>query len=97
MILILITWSPHAAAPLCREVRALDGTGLDVARHPDRLIAALDAAAAALAEAGADTVVLGGAALAGMGPRLRPTVRFMDCVTTAASRAIAKLRDCACL
>lgn len=83
---------PHPAAPLCLEVRALDGTGLDVARQPDRLIAALDAAAGALAAAGAETVVLGGAALADLGPRLRPTVRFMDCVTTAADRAVARLR-----
>lgn len=83
---------PHPAAPLCVAVRALDGTGLDVARQPDRLLAALDTAAAALAEDGAESIILGGAALAGLGPRLRTPVAMVDCITTATNQALRILR-----
>lgn len=79
----------HPAGERCREVLALDGTGLDFAGHPAHLVAALDAAAATLLARGAATIILGGAALAGLAPRLRTPARFVDCVLAAADQAMA--------
>ncbi len=77
----------HPAGRLCREVRALDGTGLDMLADPGPCIAALDHAAAELASGGSETVVLGGAVLAGLAPRLETAVRFVDPLAAAACEA----------
>jgi allantoin racemase len=74
----------HPAGSLCRKVRALEGTGLDMVRDPGPCIAALDRAAAELASEGAETVVPGGAVLAGLAPRLRTPVCFLDPLAAAA-------------
>jgi allantoin racemase len=47
-------------------------TPQDALRDPERVAAELDAAIAGLVAQGAEAVVLGGAALAGMAPRLQP-------------------------
>lgn len=79
----------HPAGGQCRDVMALDGTGLDFAGHPAHLVAELDAAATTLLARGAATIILGGAALAGLAPRLRTPARFVDCVLAAADQAMA--------
>jgi Asp/Glu/hydantoin racemase len=57
-------------------VRAVAATGAQIAAEPDRAIAELAAAAnAAIDQDGADIVVLGGAGLAGLVPRVQPLVR----------------------
>ena len=61
-------------------VFAAEGTGLDASRREDAAVVELDRLARAAASAGARTVVLGGAALAGMANRLRTNVRRIDCV-----------------
>ena len=85
----------HAGHAVCCSVTALDGSGLDFAGHPDRLVAVLDRAASELAAAGAATVVLGGAVLAGLAPRLSAPVRFVDCLAAAADHLTARLRGAA--
>jgi Asp/Glu/hydantoin racemase len=79
----------HPANALCRTVKALPGTGLDLARDPKRMIAAIDQAAADLTEDGVVTVVLGGAVLAGLAPRLTAPARFIDCLAAAAQKSFA--------
>ncbi len=54
-------------------VRAIEATGAQIAADPDRAIADLAAAANASVDAdGADIVILGGAGLAGLVPRVQP-------------------------
>jgi len=57
-------------------VRAVAATGAEIAAHPDRAIGELAAAAnASIDRDGADIVILGGAGLAGLVPRVQPFVR----------------------
>jgi allantoin racemase len=57
------------------SVRTIAPTGGDIARDPDAALALLAAACAACArEDGADVVILGGAALAGLAARIAPAV-----------------------
>ncbi len=81
----------HPAGRLCQDVLALDGTGLDFAGHPAHLVAALDREAHRLAAAGAGTLVLGGAALAGIAPLLTAKARIIDCIEAAARQAAAAM------
>lgn len=76
----------HPAGALCGVITALDGTGLDFAGHPTRLVATLDAAARELVADGLRTVILGGAALAGLTSRMTASANFIDCVAAAADR-----------
>jgi Asp/Glu/hydantoin racemase len=78
--------SPRAR---CVGVFAMEGSGLDFAGSPDAAIAALDMLAAEAVAAGARTLILGGAALAGLGNRLGTPARYIDCVDAAVSEAIA--------
>lgn len=68
---------------LCRGIWALDATGADVVRDPQGFVAALDALAERAVGEGAERLILGGAALAGYAPRLRPIAPFIDCVAAA--------------
>lgn len=73
--------------PMLREMVTLAGadqrlaaihtvapTGAEIARDPDGALAMLEEACGACARDGAETVILGGAGLAGLAPRLRPRV-----------------------
>lgn len=54
-------------------VRAIEATGAQIAAEPERAIAALASAAnASVDEDGAEVVILGGAGLAGLVPRVQP-------------------------
>jgi Asp/Glu/hydantoin racemase len=56
-------------------VRTIAPTGGDIARNPDAALAALaDACTACATNDGADVVILGGAALAGLAARIQPDV-----------------------
>lgn len=79
---------PHAA--LSRGVFAIQTTGLDVTRDPGGFVEVLQEAADAATAAGADTVILGGSALAGFGPRLSGKTRLIDPLET----AMAEVRRC---
>ena len=79
---------PHAA--LSRGVFAIQTTGLDVTRDPGGFVEVLQEAVDAATAAGADTVILGGSALAGFGPRLSGKVRLIDPLEA----AMAELRRC---
>lgn len=76
MLTELVRLSPHAA--LFRGVFALDTTGLSVSRGPDRFIAPVNAQLQRAHAAGASTVILGGSAFAGLGPRLQGGVALVD-------------------
>jgi Asp/Glu/hydantoin racemase len=65
-------------AALARGVFAIETTGLDVTRDPDRFTGRLQAAVDAAEQAGARAVILGGSALAGLGSRLSGTGRLVD-------------------
>lgn len=80
-----ITQGAHAA--LSCGVFAIDTTGLDITQDPDRFMGALQAAVDASTLAGADTVILGGSALAGFGPRLRTAARLIDPIEAAMAEA----------
>lgn len=67
---------PHAA--LSRGVFAIQTTGLDVARDPDRFVSVLQAAVDEAAAAGARNIILGGSALAGFGSRLSGEAHLID-------------------
>lgn len=64
------------------RVRAIPPTGDMIAREPERALAMLAKAVRAEAAAGAACVVLGGAGLVGLAPRLRPLapVPVLDCL-----------------
>ncbi|RVU20120.1 aspartate/glutamate racemase family protein [Methylobacterium oryzihabitans] len=71
-------------------IRAIAPTGGEIARDPDAALARLAAACRACAEEdGADVVILGGAALAGLAERIRPDVPVpVICSTEAGARAV---------
>lgn len=72
------------------SVRTVSLTGGEIAQKPDAALAALvDACAAAGDEDGAETVILGGAGLAGLAERIQPRVRLpvLDSVIVGAERA----------
>lgn len=81
----------HAA--LSRAVVAIDTTGLDVTRDPDRFVDELQAAVDEALRSGAEAVILGGSALAGFGARLstdagaRAGLRLIDPLEAAMARA----------
>jgi allantoin racemase len=62
----------HGLGDRLAGLAAVAATPQDAVREPDRVAELLQAAIARLAAEGADSVVLGGAALAGMAPRLQP-------------------------
>jgi Asp/Glu/hydantoin racemase len=73
-------------------VRAVAPTGDEIARDPDAALALLAAACTACAkEDGADVVILGGAALAGLAARIQPAVPVpvLCSVETGAAAALA--------
>jgi len=67
-----------ACAGLSRGVFVIRATGLDLTRDPARFAGALQEAVDAAVAAGAGTVILGGSALAGFGPRLSTHVPLID-------------------
>lgn len=71
------------ASPLLVEVLALDGTGLDALGGPDALIRTLEGAVAKAVSHGAASIILGGATLAGLGPRLPAGPHYIDCISAA--------------
>lgn len=65
------------------RVKAIEPTGDMIAREPERALEMLAFAARVEREHGAHSVVLGGAGLVGLAPRLRemaPKVRILDCL-----------------
>ena len=70
----------HGLASRLAGLRGIALTPQDAVRDPDAVALQMDAAIAEVVAEGADAVVLGGAALAGMGPRLqrRATVPLLD-------------------
>jgi Asp/Glu/hydantoin racemase len=74
-----VAWGPMlrelaAATGLADRLAAIETlsiTGGEIAADPDAALPSITAHIAALAEAGAGVAILGGAALAGLGPRLR--------------------------
>lgn len=84
------------------EVRTVAPTGADIARDPDGSLQVLAQACRSAAAAGAETVILGGAGLAGLAARLRGVVPVpvvcsleagMAAVVDAARRRYAKPRS----
>ncbi|HJQ56523.1 MAG TPA: aspartate/glutamate racemase family protein [Vineibacter sp.] len=75
-------------------VHTVAPTGADIARDPDGSLDGLAKACQDAAEAGAEVVILGGAGLAGLAPRLAPKVAvpLIDCVVTAINQAEALAR-----
>lgn len=73
-------------------VFAADGTGLDVARRKAEVVIELDRLAGAAVAAGAGTLILGGAALAGMANRLQTNVHCIDCVEATIRTALTVMR-----
>jgi len=71
------------ASRLLVDVFALDGTGLDALGGPDALVRALAAAVETAIAHGAANIILGGATLAGLGPRLPVGPRYVDCISAA--------------
>jgi allantoin racemase len=72
------------------SVRTIAPTGGDIARDPDAALALLSAACTACAtEDGAEVVILGGAALAGLAARIQPAVPVLCSVETGAVAALA--------
>ena len=69
-------------------VFAGEGTGLDVSRREAAALAELNRLAGAAVAAGARTLILGGAALAGMAGRLKTDARLIDCVDAAVRAAL---------
>jgi allantoin racemase len=61
----------HGLASRLAALRGIALTPQDAVRDPEAVAVQLDAAIAGIIAEGADSVVLGGAALAGMGPRLQ--------------------------
>lgn len=72
-------------------VFASDGTGLDVARREEAIVGELERLARSAVAEGARTLILGGAALAGMASRLNVEARLIDCVQATAGAAQAAL------
>lgn len=75
----------------CVGVWALPGSGLDFMREPAALSASLDTACAEAASAGAATIILGGAVLAGHAHHLHCAVPLIDCIETAAAAVVRAL------
>ncbi len=71
------------AVPLFRGVEILDLGGLAISRDPDGAMAAVETGLKALAARGAETVILGGAAMVGMAARLQSPVPLIDCLEEA--------------
>ncbi|MBC7577470.1 MAG: aspartate/glutamate racemase family protein [Tardiphaga sp.] len=80
----------HGLAERMTAVRAIAPTGGEVAENPDAALAQLAAACTACAtEDGADIVILGGAALAGLAARIQPMVPVpVLCSVEAGTRAV---------
>ena len=74
------------------QVETLSMTGGEIAADPAAAIPALADGIGRLAVGGADVVILGGAALAGLAPRLRPTapVPIIDGLVAAVTQAYAQ-------
>ncbi|MDQ0393937.1 aspartate/glutamate racemase family protein [Labrys monachus] len=66
---------------------ALDGTGLDAMRDPGAVLRRLEGEVRRATAAGARTVILGGAALAGFAASLPPVADYVDCVQAAMAEA----------
>ncbi len=75
-------------------IHTLAPTGADIARDPEGSLPALAAACAQAAADGADTVILGGAGLAGLAERLAPgaPVPLIDGIVAAIAQAQALAR-----
>ena len=80
-------------APLFRGVVALDATGLSLVREPDRFAGELGHALDRAVAAGAQTIILGGAAFAGAARTLTARARLIDPMQSAiraVERAVGK-------
>ncbi len=73
-------------------VFAAEGTGLDVSRQDRDVVGELERLASRAVAAGARTLILGGAALAGMASRLSTNVQWVDCVEAAIRSALTRIR-----
>ncbi len=78
----------HPARGLCLGVHALPGTGLDFAGHAPSAVEILNHAAQQLAAAGAGSIILGGAALAGLASRLTARTCVSECLDAALTQAL---------
>ena len=72
-----------------RGIETLRADGLTVSRDPDGALAAIAAAIQSLAAAGADTVILGGAAMVQLASRLNSPVPLVDCLKAAVIDLVA--------
>jgi allantoin racemase len=75
----------------CTGLYALDGTGLDIATNPSGVIASFDQMAGTAIQAGAEIIVLGGGALAGIAGQLTAPARYVDCIEAAMHEATGRL------
>ncbi len=76
----------HPAAMLFRGVETLDMGGLAISRDPGTAVAAVAAGVEALASRGAESVILGGAAMVNLAARIDPPVPLIDCLQAAIAR-----------
>jgi len=88
MLTEFVVWLGLAAR--LAAIRTIAPTGDQIARDPDAALAQLAAACTACAaEDGADVVILGGAALAGLAARIQPSVPIpVLCSVEAGTRAV---------
>ena len=70
--------SRHGFTPRLAGLAGVDATPQQALADPDGVAAKVEAAIATLVAQGADSVVLGGAAMAGMGARLQADVALLD-------------------
>lgn len=74
------------------DVYAIEGTGLDALREPEQMRERLRQAAAGASAAGAKSIILGGAALAGMADGIGMLdATLLDCIDCAADAAVEAL------
>ncbi len=85
--------APMSQAPLFKGIEVLDTDGLDVSRDPQAWSVPIDRAKHRLLARGAQTIILGGAALAGLASRMGGDGQLIDCVIAAAQYLANVLKE----
>lgn len=70
-----------AARPLYRGIEIVDLSGLAISREPELAVPAISAACRRLQEAGAEAIILGGAAMIDLARSLPPDLLLVDCLS----------------
>lgn len=70
-----------AARPLYRGIEIVDLSGLAISRDPELAVRPISAACRRLQEAGAEAIILGGAAMISLAGSLPPDLLLVDCLS----------------